>query len=929
MADDGSQVGGRNDGDEARPDAEMPSGQVGDDDDEFSMPGEVEPDAASGMPTDTMSGMDHEAPDAVGAAGSSGMPSGGVDSGGSEMPSGGGDMGADEAPEPVDAHAAAANAVGDTAELEEVDDGYRFGSGGDEPPAEYSQDMYEPGVVAVEFLDQVRPEIVAGGGDSPPEIASGGVDDVSELNQILRENNLESAESSFLVSEEQLDADAPGVDAEGEDLPTLANFVTLHFPAAADTRAIADQLDALPEVARAIPMPRALPPLSPLTEPLVGSSSQLVVNPATGMQNQWYIFRCGVNRAWANSSGNGVVVADIDWGYRTSHQDLAPRFDMSRAFNSFDGGTNVTTGGSASHGTAVMGIAGGAVNNLGMAGIAHGASLWPVQADSGPGTPLGGDTWARAIDWVRTTSSGGRRKVIILEVQTGSFGNYEMVPAVNAAIRTAIAAGVVVCVAAGNGNRDAGLDDQGRAIPETGSILVGATEYHATENRRASFSNFGPRITVSAPGDSGSDLTCGQGSNTAYRNGFGGTSGATPKVAGVAALMLELNPSLTHGEARTILRNTGTATVTAPDRPIGTFLNADAAVRAAARPRVSGPAVSWGASRLDVFGIGTDRATYHKWWGGSWGPSLTGYEYQGGVCTSRPEVASWGPNRLDVFVLGTDRALYHKWWNGSSWGPSLTGWESLGGVCTSPPKVVSWGPNRLDVFVLGTDRALYHKWWDGNSWGPSLTGWERMGGICTEPPEVVAWGPNRLDVFVVGTDKALYHKWWNGSSWGPSLTGYERQGGVCTSPAKAVAWGPNRLDVFVLGTDKALYHKWWNGSSWGPSLTGYERQGGVCTSPPEAVAWGPNRLDVFVLGTDRALYHKWWNGSSWGPSLTGYERQGGVCTSPPRVVSWGPNRLDVFVRGTDRALYHKWWNGSSWGPSLTGYEYQGGVLTDF
>jgi pregnancy-associated plasma protein-A/repeat uncharacterized protein DUF346 len=342
------------------------------------------------------------------------------------------------------------------------------------------------------------------------------------------------------------------------------------------------------------------------------------------------------------------------------------------------------------------------------------------------------------------------------------------------------------------------------------------------------------------------------------------------------------------------------------------------------------PAVAWGPNRLDVFVLGTDHALYHKWWNGSsWGPSLTGYEFQGGVITSSPETVAWGPNRLDVFVLGTDHALYHKWWNGSSWGPSLTGYEFMGGVITSQPEAVAWGPNRLDVFVLGTDRALYHKWWNGSSWGPSLTGYEFQGGVITSPPEAVAWGPNRLDVFVLGTDRALYHKWWNGSSWGPSLTGYEYMGGVITSPPEAVAWGPNRLDVFVLGTDRALYHKWWNGSTWGPSLTGYEYMGGVLTSPPTVVSWGPNRLDVFALGTDRALYHKWWNGTSWGPSVTGWEYMGGVITSPPRVASWGPNRLDVFVLGTDRALYHKWWNGSSWGPSLTGYEYMGGVISDF
>src|SRR6267142_3041367 len=296
---------------------------------------------------------------------------------------------------------------------------------------------------------------------------------------------------------------------------------------------------------------------------------------------------------------------------------------------------------------------------------------------------------------------------------------------------------------------------------------------------------------------------------------------------------------------------------------------------------------------------------------------------------SSSPVVAWDANRLDVFVVGTDRALYHKWWNGTAWGPSVTGYEAMGGVCTSAPQVVAWGPQRLDVFVTGTNSALFHKWWNGSAWGPAVAGYESLGGICVGDPRIVSWDPNRLDVFVLGTNRALFHKWWNGSAWGPSVNGYESLGGVCVGQPEIVSWGPNRLDVFVIGTDRALYHKWWDGTRWGPSLTGYERMGGVCTSAPRAVAWGPNRLDVFVTGTDGALYHKWWNGSAWGPSPTGYEAMGGVCTSSPRAVAWGSNRLDVFVTGTDSALYHKWWNGSAWGPSLTGYEPLGGVISTF
>ncbi len=96
-------------------------------------------------------------------------------------------------------------------------------------------------------------------------------------------------------------------------------------------------------------------------------------------------------------------------------------------------------------------------------------------------------------------------------------------------------------------------------------------------------------------------------------------------------------------------------------------------------------------------------------------------------------VASWGQNRLDIFGLGTDGAMYHKAWDGTAWRPSLTDWERLGGVFTSPPAVASWGQNRLDIFGLGTDGAMYHKAWDGTAWRPSLTDWERLGGVFEAP----------------------------------------------------------------------------------------------------------------------------------------------------------------------------------------------------
>ena len=479
---------------------------------------------------------------------------------------------------------------------------------------------YEPGVVEVQFREGVTPNISAGAVGAPAEVQSAATGPLTELNRILADNNLVTAEPTFSTTHEEATAVQATAAAQGVETPHLGHFVTLHFADDADTVGIAAQIDALPEVEKAIAVPAALPPTmtadrlappseaalppsgNPLSEPLVGTGGTVVLNTSTGLENQWYIFRCDVNHAWTRSTGAGVVIADVDWGCRTSHQDLAPQ--IAKTYNAFDGTADVTHGGSIFHGTGVMGLTGAAVNGLGMAGVAYDATLWVIQADSGTSAGLGGNAWARGIDWVRTTDSGGKRKVAILEVQTGAFGNYEQVPSVNAAIKTAIAAGVVVCVAAGNGDKDAGLDDSGNPIPETGSILVGATGYDPAVNSRAWFSNYGSRIVVCAPGDSSHDVTCDSSSDSAYRNGFGGTSGATPKVAGVAALMLAANPDLSHAEVRRILNVTGTAVTTDPGKAVGTFLNASAAVQEASVGAVG---------RLEVFARGADRALWHMW----------------------------------------------------------------------------------------------------------------------------------------------------------------------------------------------------------------------------------------------------------------------------------------------------------------------------
>lgn len=822
------------------------------------------PEAAGEMPIGTM--QETPAPDAAMATASMAEPAGNI----SAMPSGSMSGGKSDAG--------------------------RFGPDnlppGTVPPAEF-----EPGIVEVEFREGVQPRIMQVAAGARSAISSPAGVSLAGLNQILETYGVERAEPSFQTSEEEATAAQTTALQRGIALPNLCSFVMFYFPADADIQQIAREMSQLPEVERAVAVPKAIPPESPLNEPLVGTTDQVVLNSATGLENQWYIFRCRANGAWSMASGNGVVIADIDWGYRTSHQDLVSRLDMSHAYNAYDGGTNVTTGSWVSHGTGVMGIAGGADNDLGMAGFAYGATLWPVQADTGPGTPLGGNSWARAIDWVRTTDSGGRRKVINLEVQTGSYGNYEMVPSVNAAIRTAIAHGVVVCVAAGNGNRDAGIDDSGNAIPETGSILVGATQYHATQNQRASFSNFGSRVVVCAPGDGSHDLTCSNSSDSAYRNGFGGTSGATPKVAGTVALMLDLNPDLSHAEIRDILNRTGTAVVTDTGKPVGTFLNAEAAVRQARRS-VDG--------RMEVFVRGSDKALWHKWQtapNNGW----SGWSSLGGWIDG-PVTARNADGRLEVFVIGSDHALWHRWQTAPNNGWS--GWASMGGWIDRLA-VSQNADGRLEVFARGSDKALWHRWQTApnNGW----SGWASLGG-WVDSPVIGRNADGRLEIFVIGSDHALWHKWQtapnNGWSGWASLGGW-----IDHLTLNQNADG--RLEVFARGSDKALWHKWQTAPNNGWS--GWASMGGWVDAPV-AGRNADGRLEVFVIGSDHALWHKWQtapnNGWSGWASLGGWIDLLGVSHN-------ADGRLEVFARGSDSALWHKWQtapnNGWSGWASLGGW----------
>src|SRR5215213_9384885 len=364
-----------------------------------------------------------------------------------------------------------------------------------------------------------------------------------ELSHRLRQRHIVSWEPSFPVlypwSRESREQALRSYKDLGRD-----KFVTFRFPDNADVSAIAKELEKRPEVVSAEPVAELAPPSATINDPLFGTSDQ-IVRSVNGLENQWYAVRCRLREALGRATGKDVIIADIDWGFSELHLDYAP---IEKKKNIFNNGGNISEGDAADHGTAVLGLAGARLDGAGMVGFAPESTLWAIQA--GRNNVFKRKNWASALDFVRTEPPTTKRKVIILEIQTKTGGNVEAIKSIRKAIIDAIAANIVVCVPAGNSTGDAGLNDNNLEIPFTGSVLVGATSFGATDN--VVCSKEGRRIVVYAPGDKDHDVTCSTDSDS-YRNRFGGTSGAVAKVAGAVALMLELDPSLTTTRIREIL----------------------------------------------------------------------------------------------------------------------------------------------------------------------------------------------------------------------------------------------------------------------------------------------------------------------------------------------------------------------------------------
>jgi len=273
-----------------------------------------------------------------------------------------------------------------------------------------------------------------------------------------------------------------------------------------------------------------------------------------------------VEEAWDLSEGEGTVIAVIDDGVDIDHEefrarggvvaprDATERVDDPRPKFDFD-----------MHGTACAGVACGSGAH-GASGVAPAAAVMPIRLSSGLGSMNEADAFFWAADNGADVISCSWGPV------DGQWWNpadpvHDQVVPLPDSTRLALeyatdsgrdGRGCVIAWAAGNGNESA--DNDGYASSDRVMAIAACND----RNTRSAYSDFGYAVWCAFPSsDPDSELTpgiwttdrlAGLGYNPGdvelgdgvgnYTNSFGGTSSSCPGVAGIAALMLSVDPAL-------------------------------------------------------------------------------------------------------------------------------------------------------------------------------------------------------------------------------------------------------------------------------------------------------------------------------------------------------------------------------------------------
>jgi len=294
---------------------------------------------------------------------------------------------------------------------------------------------------------------------------------------------------------------------------------------------------------------------------------------------QWDIRRIGADAAWAAgaSGSHDTVVAIIDTGVDFSHPDLAPNFVYAACMQI--AGPCAPGTFTHWHGTHVAGTVAAAFGGGRAVGVGPNLGLAGYQVFEAGGS----GAYDFPIWWAIMDAANQGFEVINM-----SLGGYEIFAggsgaaswtAWNRVINYAVQHGVTVVASAGNEEVDVNGSIFHLPGDLPGIINVSATGIQPDPffpqdgffDIRAFYSNYGSAVDIAAPGgDCGELYDCTGAPPSGYPyywylvlsttpGGYswaGGTSMASPHVAGAAALVMDQDPSLSPQQVKAILTRT-------------------------------------------------------------------------------------------------------------------------------------------------------------------------------------------------------------------------------------------------------------------------------------------------------------------------------------------------------------------------------------
>jgi len=349
----------------------------------------------------------------------------------------------------------------------------------------------------------------------------------------------------------------------------LDNIYLLHVQEDSDILSIVKDYSSYPNVEYAEPNGFVYPGIIPNDEYFdyqwaMHNTGQNFMPPPSSPMNGTPDCDIDAPEAWNIETGNpDVVIAIVDSGVNYTHPDLADNIwvnedeipgngiddddngyiDDVRGWDFHYNDSDPMDG--HGHGTICAGVPGMETNNsIGGAGVCWYCQIMPVQIASESWQSL----WADIANGIKYAADNAA------DIISMSFGTTQVPNILKDAVNYAYDKGVFLCACAHNYNTSA------KYYPAAyeNVTAIAATNQHDERCDEddwgpGSGSNYGEWVDVAAPGNK-IFTTCLDKEHDYYK-AYSGTSLSTPMVAGLAALLLSVNPTFTPDEIKSLICN--------------------------------------------------------------------------------------------------------------------------------------------------------------------------------------------------------------------------------------------------------------------------------------------------------------------------------------------------------------------------------------